>query len=183
MRPLLASVISVLLLSAFCSKAQDVDGLSRDAKGRYVFTHTSMTPSATKDQMYERMKPFVVEALNASDNFVQWDESGQDSVKTVAFFELSNSSGDDIINQVVDCKARLDFREGEVTLRLSGFNYSGIVEGKTYGLPLHRLGALPYYAESFAMLSLEQSLRELVEKMDRAAAGITKNQTGKKAKR
>lgn len=169
---LAASLLSAILFSSPRVNAQQAEGLTRGAKGRYEFTHTSMAPSATKDQMYARMKPFIVDALDAADNFVQWDEAGHDSVTTVAFLELENSSGGDIMNQVVDCKARLTFRDGEVTLLLTGFNYSGIVEGKTYGMPLNRLNRLPYYAESFAMLSVDQALRELSEKMDAAAAGV-----------
>lgn len=169
--PLIALLFSALAFSGLSSKAQSLEGLSRDARKGYVYTHTSMSPSLSKDALYERMKLFIAEALNPSDNYVEWDESGHDSVKTIAFFELGNSSGGDIVNQVVDCKARLDFREGEVTLRLSGFNYSATVEGVAYGRPLHHLESLPYYAESFAMLSLEEALRELAEKMDVAAVG------------
>lgn len=114
----------ILVFLAVISKAQSTEGLTQDAKGRYIFTHTATAVDAPKALLYERMKSFVVDDLNASDTYIRWDESARDSVVTVAFIELGNSP--EVVNQVVDCKAKLSFADGSVGLVLTGFNYSGM---------------------------------------------------------
>src|ERR1043165_1249364 len=124
-----------LVFESAIVKAQAVEGLTQDARGRYTYTHTSYAPDVAKEALYARLQPFVVNDLNASETYIRWDETRRDSVVTIAFFELDNSP--EIQNQVIDCKARLDFTAGSVTLKLTGFNYSAIVNNRAYGRPLN----------------------------------------------
>jgi hypothetical protein len=163
-------VTCLLIFLSVIVKAQTVDGLNQDMRGRYSFTHTSAVMDASKSLLYQRLKPFVVNDLNASDTYLRWDEAGRDSIATVAFFELPNS--EEIRNQVVDCKAKLSFVDGAATLTLTGFNYSALVNNVAYAEPMHRMGKLPYFAQSYAKLALAETLRLLAERMDKMAMGV-----------
>jgi hypothetical protein len=146
-------------------------GFYRDAKGRYHFDHIAAAPGVPKAILYERLKVFIVEDLNASDTRINWDESGQDSVTTIAYIELGD--GPEMTNQLVDCKARLDFAEGQVRLRLSSFNYSGkrVDSDASYARALHRMSPVSNTAQSYALTALEEILRQLMVKMDAVAMG------------
>jgi hypothetical protein len=159
----------LLLALTAIAKAQSIDGLSQDMRGRYTFSHTSTVANASKDLLYERLKSFVVNDLNASDTYLRWDEAGHDSIVTIAFFELPNT--EEMRNQVVDARAKLSFADGAATLTLTGFNYSALVNGVAYGAPMHRMGKVPYFAQSYSKLALAESLRLLAERMDQAAMG------------
>jgi len=160
----------IMLLPAVIGRAQEA-GLYRDSKGRYLFTHVASAPGAPKALLYERLKAFVVDDLNASDTRINWDDAGQDSVTTIAYIELGN--GPEMMNQLVDCRARLDFAEGQVTLRLSAFNYSGkrVDNDASYARALHRMSPVTYTAQSYALEALAETLRQLMVKMDAVAMG------------
>lgn len=164
--------VCILLVSSLAYStlnAQTADGLIQDAEGHYTFSHTSTVPDAAKDVLYGRLRTFVVEGLNASDTYIQWDEAGHDSVTTVAFIELPDEEG--LTNQIIDCKARIDFSEGSATLRLSGFNYSVIANDKSYARPMYRMDPIPYYAQSYVKIALSEKLEHIAALMDAAARG------------
>lgn len=166
-------LFSFLLMLCFGSlaHAQSTEGLTQDEKGRYIYSHTVTLVDAPKAVLYERLKSFVVEDLDASDTYIRWDEASRDSITTVAFIELGNSP--DVINQIVDCKAKLFFTDGSVSLVLSGFNYSGQRADRkaSYGTPLHRMAGVPATAQSWAKIALTETLRQLSVKMDQLASG------------
>ena len=170
MRYVYCSLLSgIILFSALVARAQEGEGLYQDAKGRYLFSHTATAPGVEKAQLYGRLKSFIVEDLNASDTRIAWDEVGNDSVTTIAYIELGD--GPEMMNQMVDCKAHLDFTEGQVTLRLSGFNYSGkrVDSDAAYARALHRMSPVTYSAQLYALAALRETLRQLMLKMDAMA--------------
>jgi hypothetical protein len=173
---ILSCLIPLILLLSGAAYAQD--GFRLNTKGRYEFDHTSYAPEAPKALLYGRLKTFIVEDLNASDTRIQWDEMGQDSVSTIAYVELGN--GPEVVNQVVDCRAVLYFRDGEVSLHLSDFNYQGkrANSDSTFGRPLHRMSPVPYPAQSWALAALTETLRQLMDKMDRMAVGQAEKRPG-----
>jgi hypothetical protein len=177
------AILSLLALSFSNAivNAQNTEGLTQDAKGRYFYSHTCMVPNASKEMLYERLKAFVVEDLNASDTYMEWDEQSRDSIVTIAFFELPNS--EDITNQVIDCKARIDFSEGAATLKLSGFNYSVTAGDHVYARPMHRLDPIPYYAQSYGKIALGETLQQLAARMDAMAAKAVSKKAGGQAVR
>jgi hypothetical protein len=168
---LLIYVLFILSVFQKPAIAQTEGILTQDARGRYSFSHTTEVPDATKEALYERLKSFVVTYLNASDTYIVWDEANHDSVKTIAYIELANSP--EMRNQVIDCKARLDFKEGSVTLSMSGFNYGGtmVSTDASYAKALHRMDPLPDASQSWARIALAETLRLLCERMDQMAAG------------
>src|ERR1051325_9401630 len=85
------SFMALLLTPAVISNAQTQEGLRQDAKGRYLFTHTASVPGVPKAVLYDRLKSFIVEDLNASDTYIIWNEAGRDSVSTIAYILLDNS--------------------------------------------------------------------------------------------
>jgi hypothetical protein len=170
MRNVYYGLLSLLVLfSSLSGRAQAQEGLYKDAKGRYLFNHTALAAGAGKAQLYARLKSFVINDLNASDTHIAWDEVGNDSVTTVAFIELGD--GPEMANQLVDCKAKLEFMDGQAILRLSGFIYSGkLVDSHvSYARALHRMNPVPYTAQEYALAALGETLRQLMVRMDALA--------------
>lgn len=162
-------LLILILFSAGRSLAQG-DSLRQDARGRYFFSHNAVVPGVGKDVLYERLKSFVTEELNASDTHIRWDEAGKDSVSTIAFIELGN--GPLMVNQLVTCKALLRFTDGQAGLQLSNFIYSGrrADSAVSYTRALHRL-PLPFSAQTYALVALQETLRQLMVRMDALAIG------------
>ena len=167
MRTIITTLL--LLVLSIAVRAQAPEGLSQDAHGRYRYVHTVSVPEATKDILYERLKSFVVSDLNASDTYINWDETAHDSITTVAFFEFENTP--EMHNQVVDCRAKLEFSNGTAVLKLWGFNYSAIATygDQSFSTPLYRMKGVPDAAQSWIRAGVEQSLLQLAARMDALA--------------
>jgi hypothetical protein len=166
--------IAIFLLPLFTSllaKAQSTDPLVQDSRGRYSFTHVSQVTDVPKEVLYERLKSFVVNDLNASDNHLSWDDVNHDSISTVAFIELPNTT--EMSNQIISAKARVRFINGAATLALTGFIYNGtdINTGQPYSKQLHRMEPINYASQSWARLALAGILEQLAERMDELASG------------
>src|SRR4051812_21639931 len=98
-RALLICFISICYSSGLLAQGHS-SLLTRNSKGRYLYTHISNAPGVPKVVLYERMKSFVVDALDASDNYMRTGANGDDSLSTIVYVTLDNSP--EMTNQVVD---------------------------------------------------------------------------------
>jgi hypothetical protein len=113
------------------------------------------------------MKPFVTEVLDASDNYIQGDENGNDSLTTIVYVTLDDSP--EMKNQIVDFKIHLDFLDGMVILRARDFIYRGRKksDGIEVNTPLYKLEGLSDSAKSWAMIAFDETLRLVMAQMDK----------------
>jgi hypothetical protein len=117
------------------------------------------------------MKQFAAEVLDASDNYMQGDESGNDSLSTIVYITLEN--GPEMTNQVVDFKVRMTFIDGIVILKARDFMYRGrrVTDDVELSSPLYKMDEMTPTAQAAALAAFDETLWLLMVQMDKRVVG------------
>lgn len=116
--------LSLMLLSSFTLKALPSEwSMNKDAKGDIYYRQTFISDRYSKEALYRHAKAWMLGNLNASENWIYYNEADHDSLKTMAFVLLGN--GLSLRNQFVSMVVAAYFNDQKVEVRATGIYYHG----------------------------------------------------------
>lgn len=117
-------LLLVLLLGSLGVKALPSEwSMNKDAGGNIYYRQTVISDRYSKDVLYNRTKDWMLNRLNASENWMYYNEANHDSLKTMAFVLLGN--GLSLRNQFISMVITAYFNDQKVEVLATGIYYHG----------------------------------------------------------
>src|SRR6185437_15538387 len=107
---------ALFLLGIFVTQhafAQHSSLLTNDSSGAgYTYQKIISAPGVRQKTLYNRIKPWVMNVMNHSDNFIATSDTTNDSIATISFHELGDLP--QIQNQFIEYQANIRFSDGQI---------------------------------------------------------------------
>ena len=170
MRYILVLILSVCFLPAFSQQAAS-RLLLPDTTAAYSFERLIEAPGQSQAVLYQKVKTWVITNLEPSDNYLFFNDVGQDSVMTVGFMTLDDLP--QVQNQIVNFRALIRVEPGKVTFLGSQFVYRAInkASGETYDPPLLTLDELQEPVKAGIYSGFDRKFERLIESLERVVKG------------
>jgi len=124
-------LLLLVCLFAYVSQAQNDEKkelpvtLERRENKQVYFEKVYMVETASKADLYQRVKEWVTTNLSSSDNNISFDDQDKDYINTTARMPLEGLSGIS-----VSFKVSIHFKDGKVKLECPSFTYISMTEGR-----------------------------------------------------
>ncbi|HXS38090.1 MAG TPA: DUF4468 domain-containing protein [Flavipsychrobacter sp.] len=152
--------------------AQHSSVLINDSSGAgYTYQKTINVPGVRQKTLYNRIKPWVMNVMNHSDNYIATSDAANDSIATISFLELGDLP--QIQNQFIEYQANIHFSDGEVQFNAKSFIYHGsvILTNNIYDLPFNNLGNISAPIQAAIYTDFDRKFTALINSLQGAAKG------------
>ncbi|XZF13245.1 DUF4468 domain-containing protein [Chitinophagaceae bacterium MMS25-I14] len=140
--------------------------LVKDTANHYYFMRQIST-GKSKSVVYNKVKEWVKASLDPADNYLLTDDSGNDSIRTLAFITIDDLP--QVQNQVISYKLLLQFNEGNVNVYADGFIYQGDNKsnGDSYDLPLGNMKNIDPATQPAVIYAFDKKFERLINSLER----------------
>ena len=123
--------LSILLLSipeAFAVKFYRIEPavLQKNTTGNYVYEKIVPIEGKNKDELYNSVKRWIQANVKTVDNNISFDDKNMESIVTTPTLALANSKKNWIIDQSINFKLVIDFKDNKIRISASSFIYYGL---------------------------------------------------------
>ncbi len=137
--------ILLLAFSFFCMTAAFADGFEskivpKDAQGHLAYEKVVAVSNAKKEDLYAKVKAWVVENVKTVDNNILFDDKNFETIITTPTIALENLKNSHVVNQKVNFKLKIQFKDGKMKVTATSFIYYGEdVQYRVFNMPLEDL--------------------------------------------
>jgi hypothetical protein len=112
----------------------------KNEQGHMVYEKVVEVNNVSKEELYKRVKAWVMDNVKTIDNNIQYDDKGSETIITTPTIALENLKNNHVVNQKVNFKLKILFKDNKMKITASSFIYYGEdVQHRVFNTPLEDL--------------------------------------------
>lgn len=146
--------------------------LTKNPEGKYALERVIEIPGVSKAELYKRVKSWVLANVKATDIATTFDDVSFDAIAATTVLTIPDNKRSGHINQTLNFKMAIQFKDGKVRILLNNFVYYVFqenVRSETRGA-LETVEVIPKVARDVSQ-KVDEIIPALVANIERAAQG------------
>lgn len=146
--------------------------LAKNADGKYALERVIEVPGGSKAELYKRVKAWVLANIKATDIATTFDNVSFDAIAATTVLTIPDHKSSGHINQTMNFKMAIQFKDGKIRLLLNNFVYYVFrenVRSETRGA-FETVEVIPKIARDVSQ-KVDEIIPALVANVERAAQG------------
>lgn len=140
--------------------------LQTNESGKFVYEKVIDVPGTSKQELYNKMKAWVLANIKTVDNNIVFDDNNFGSIVTTPTLGLKNVNGVYALrDQLLNFKLIISFKENKFRIEATSFHYKGYVTSDFHNESLDDL-EIPKMFERKVTLSIDGGISEFMNELE-----------------